>query len=29
MKYGIAWVIGIPLPLIAIWFIAIQMGCGL
>jgi len=29
MKYGLGWLIGIPLPLIAIWFFANQAGCGL
>lgn len=28
VKYGLAWLVGIPIPLIAIWFIASQMGCG-
>jgi hypothetical protein len=29
MKYGIAWVLGVPISIIALWFIANQMGCGL
>lgn len=29
MKYGIAWLVGVPLPLVALWFIANQMGCGM
>jgi hypothetical protein len=28
MKYGFAWLVGIPLPLIALWFFANQAGCG-
>lgn len=28
MKYGLAWLVGIPLPLIALWFFASQAGCG-
>jgi hypothetical protein len=28
VKYGLAWLIGIPIPLIAIWFLANQAGCG-
>jgi hypothetical protein len=29
MKYGLAWLIGIPIPLILLWFFANQVGCGL
>jgi hypothetical protein len=29
VKYGLGWLIGIPLPLIALWFLANQAGCGL
>jgi hypothetical protein len=29
VKYGLGWLIGIPLPIIALWFIANQAGCGL
>jgi hypothetical protein len=29
VKYGLAWLIGIPVPLILLWFIANQSGCGL
>jgi hypothetical protein len=28
VKYGLGWLIGIPLPIIALWFIANQAGCG-
>jgi hypothetical protein len=28
VKYGLAWLIGIPLPIIAVWFLANQAGCG-
>lgn len=28
MKYGLAWLIGIPIPLILVWFLANQAGCG-
>jgi hypothetical protein len=28
MKYGLAWLIGIPIPLILLWFLANQAGCG-
>jgi len=28
MKYGLAWLIGIPIPLILLWFFANQAGCG-
>jgi hypothetical protein len=29
MKYGVAWLLGVPVSLIALWFVANQMGCGL
>jgi len=29
MKYGVAWLLGVPVSIIALWFIANQMGCGL
>ena len=29
MKYGLGWLIGIPIPIIALWFLANQAGCGL
>jgi len=29
MKYGIAWLLGLPVSIIALWFVANQMGCGL
>jgi len=29
MKYGIAWMLGVPFSLIALWFAANQMGCGM
>jgi hypothetical protein len=29
MKYGIAWLLGLPVSVIALWFVANQMGCGL
>jgi hypothetical protein len=28
MKYGIAWLLGVPGALIVLWFVANQMGCG-
>ena len=28
MKYGLAWLVGIPLPLIALWFFVNHSGCG-
>lgn len=28
MKYGLAWLVGIPIPLILLWLVANQMGCG-
>jgi hypothetical protein len=29
MKYGVAWLLGVPVSIIALWFVASQMGCGL
>jgi hypothetical protein len=29
MKYGVAWLLGVPVSLIGLWFIANQVGCGL
>jgi hypothetical protein len=29
VKYGLGWLIGIPLPIILVWFLANQAGCGL
>ncbi len=29
MKYGIAWLLGVPFSLIVLWFMANQIGCGL
>ena len=29
MKYGVAWLLGVPVSVIGLWFIANQMGCGL
>ena len=28
MKYGVAWMLGVPVSLIALWFVVNQMGCG-
>lgn len=28
MKYGVAWLLGLPVSVIAVWFFANQMGCG-
>ena len=28
MKYGIAWLLGVPTSIIVLWFAANQMGCG-
>lgn len=28
MKYGIAWLLGVPVSLIALWVVANMMGCG-
>lgn len=29
MKYGVAWLLGVPFSLIAVWFLANQVGCGM
>ena len=29
MKYGVAWLLGVPISVIALWFFANQLGCGL
>jgi hypothetical protein len=29
MKYGLAWLLGVPGSIVALWFVANQMGCGL
>ena len=29
MKYGVAWLLGVPTSLVLLWFVANQMGCGL
>jgi len=29
MKYGIAWLLGLPFSIIILWFLANQAGCGL
>ncbi len=28
MKYGVAWMLGVPFSLIVLWFAANQVGCG-
>ena len=28
MKYGIAWLLGVPTSLVLLWFAANQVGCG-
>jgi hypothetical protein len=28
MKYGVAWLLGVPTSLIVLWFLANQAGCG-
>jgi hypothetical protein len=28
MKYGVAWLLGVPVSIIALWFVVNQMGCG-
>jgi hypothetical protein len=28
MKYGAAWLLGVPVSIIALWFVVNQMGCG-
>lgn len=27
LKYGIAWLLGVPFSLIVVWFLANQIGC--
>ena len=29
MKYGLAWLLGVPGSIVVLWFVANQMGCGL
>lgn len=29
MKYGVAWLLGVPFSIVALWFVANQAGCGL
>jgi hypothetical protein len=28
MKYGIAWLVGVPTSIILLWFAVNQVGCG-
>jgi hypothetical protein len=28
MKYGVAWLLGVPFSVSVLWFVANQMGCG-
>jgi len=28
MKYGVAWLLGVPFSIVVLWFAANQMGCG-
>jgi hypothetical protein len=28
MKYGVAWMLGVPFSLVALWFAINQVGCG-
>ena len=28
MKYGVAWLLGVPVSVIALWFVVSQVGCG-
>ena len=28
VKYGLGWLIGIPIPILLLWFFANQAGCG-
>ena len=28
MKYGVAWLLGVPVSIIALWFVVSQVGCG-
>ncbi len=29
MKYGLAWLVGVPGSIVVLWFVANQVGCGL
>jgi hypothetical protein len=29
VKYLLAWLVGVPFGLVALWFLANQAGCGL
>lgn len=29
MKYGVAYILGVPFSVIVLWFFANQLGCGL
>ncbi len=29
MKYGVAWLLGVPFSLVAVWFVLNQVGCGM
>ena len=29
MKYGVAWLLGVPISLVAVWFVLNQVGCGM
>ncbi len=29
MKYGVAWLLGVPFSLVALWFVLNQVGCGM
>lgn len=29
MKYILAWLVGVPGGIIALWFVANQVGCGM
>jgi hypothetical protein len=28
MKYGLAWLLGVPFSLVFLWFLMNQVGCG-
>ena len=28
MKYGLAWLLGVPFSLVVLWFLMNQIGCG-
>jgi hypothetical protein len=28
MKYGVAWLVGVPTSIILLWFVVNQVGCG-